>query len=36
MAVNLVDQHPELVKKFDEIVQKEHTTPVKPEWNIFN
>ncbi|MCX6327738.1 MAG: arylsulfatase [Bacteroidia bacterium] len=33
-SVNLVDQHPELVKKFDEIVQKEHTTPVRPEWDF--
>lgn len=34
-AINLVDQHPELVKKFDEVVQKEHTAPVRSEWDIF-
>ena len=34
-SVNLMDQHPELVKKFDEIVQREHTTPVRHEWDIF-
>jgi len=34
-TINLVDQHPELIKKFDEIVQKEHATPVRPEWDIF-
>jgi arylsulfatase A len=34
-AVDIVTQHPELVKKFDEIVQNEHTTPVRPEWDLF-
>ena len=34
-TVNLAGQHPELFVKFDKIVQKEHTTPVRPEWDIF-
>ena len=34
-SINLADQHPELVKKFDEIAHKEHITPVRPEWDIF-
>ena len=35
-SVNLADKHPELIKHFDAIVQKEHTTPVRKEWDIFN
>jgi len=33
---DLTAAHPELVIKFDAIVKKEHTTPVRPEWDLFN
>jgi arylsulfatase A len=29
-------EHPELLTQFDAIVKKEHTTPVRPEWDLFN
>lgn len=29
-------EHPELLKQFDAIVKKEHHTPVRPEWDLFN
>ena len=34
-ATDLAGQHPELAIKFDEIVKQEHTSPVRPEWDIF-
>ncbi len=33
---NLAAQHPELAAQFDDIVKKEHTTPPRPEWDLFN
>lgn len=33
-SVNLANQHPELVKIFEEITQKEHTTSVIKEWEF--
>jgi arylsulfatase A len=35
-SVNVADKNPELLKEFDRIVKKEHTTPVRKEWDIFN
>jgi arylsulfatase A-like enzyme len=29
-------EHPELLKQFDAIVKKEHQTPVRTEWDLFN
>jgi len=29
-------QHPELLTQFDAIVKKEHQTPVRAEWDLFN
>ncbi|RDC61695.1 hypothetical protein [Adhaeribacter pallidiroseus] len=33
---DVAGQHPELIKKVAEIVKKEHTPTVRPEWDIFN
>lgn len=35
-TINLVSQHPELVKKFEEIINKEHTTSSIKEWEFIN
>jgi arylsulfatase A len=29
-------EHPDILKQFDDIVKKEHHTPVRPQWDIFN
>jgi len=29
-------EHPEMMAQFDAIVKKEHHTPVRPEWDLFN
>ena len=34
--VDIAAQNPRLIKEFDDIVKKEHTQPVRPEWDIFN
>jgi arylsulfatase A-like enzyme len=34
-STDVAEKHPELIKQFDAIVQKEHTPPVREEWNIF-
>ncbi len=33
---DVIAEHPELITKFDAIVKKEHQTPVRPEWDLFN
>lgn len=35
-TVDLAAQHPELVKKFEEIVQKEHSPTQIKEWEFIN
>ncbi|MEO6915149.1 MAG: arylsulfatase [Chitinophagaceae bacterium] len=34
--IDVAAEHPELLKQFDAIVKKEHQTPVRPEWDLFN
>lgn len=35
-STDVAQQHPDIIKQFDVIVKKEHTTPVRPEWDLFN
>ncbi len=33
---DIAASHPEIISQFDAIVETEHTTPVRPEWDLFN
>ena len=33
---DVADQNPQLITEFNDIVKREHTQPVRPEWDIFN
>lgn len=33
---DLAANHPEIISRFNVIVKKEHVTPVRPEWDVFN
>ncbi len=34
-SINIIDKYPEMIKEFDAIVTKEHTTPVRSDWDLF-
>lgn len=35
-AKDVAAKHPEIISQFNAIVKKEHITPVRPEWDLFN